>query len=61
MNKDPFHYHIDYTAIPETQIILWREGGGDTINNQATMVYDFRERKMRDALIELGWTPPPGK
>lgn len=61
MTKDPFSYHINYTAIPEAQTILWREGWGDTINLNATMIYDFRERKMRYALIELGWMPPKEK
>jgi len=61
MTSEPFTYRIDYTASPETQTVLWREGFDDTIKNQATMIYDFREAKIRQALIELGWTPPRRK
>ncbi len=58
MTDDPFHYRIDYTAIPETQTVMWREGWGDRINHATTAIYNFREAKIRQALIELGWTPP---
>jgi len=58
MTGDPFIYRIDYSAFPETQTVMWREGFSDTIKNQAAMIYDFREAKIRQALIELGWTPP---
>jgi hypothetical protein len=57
---DCFTFNVQYTAIPETQTLLWRDGMADSINHAATAMHDFREGKDREALIALGWTPPDG-
>ena len=47
------------TGIVRLHETLETPGLGDTIKQLSMFICDTREKAMREALIKLGWTPPP--
>lgn len=66
MSNPPFPgqhgFRVETQAQPDEKIVQTVSSVTDgTIKQIMREVTDMRERGMRKALIELGWTPPPDK
>ena len=64
MSKYPFQYDYPFADVGEygQPVIRWTPTPAEVIAKQiAEKIANDREGKLRKALIDLGWTPPPSQ
>ena len=61
MNNFSFKYDIKTTLNKEDQVAFFEMNRiqGEMVQKVETCILNLKEQACREALIKLGWTPPP--